>query len=149
MANLEFSMELPAPKEKLFKLLLDFEEFPNYLPHQLNKVKVIERDDNTITTEELFEFKSILTKQISQKTIHKKIDDYILQSQIMTGPAKGSIIELTLDTINSNTHVIVKIDIKLSLKYKLLQPLFKKVYKTMLRGILYKMNTIVINSSNK
>ena len=32
MANLEFSMELPAPKEKLFKLLLDFEEFPNYLP---------------------------------------------------------------------------------------------------------------------
>ena len=37
-------------------------------------------------------------------------------------------------------EVIIKINLKLSLKYKLFTPIVKKAYRQMLTGVLYKMN---------
>ena len=66
----------------------------------------------------------------------------MLKSQILSGPAKSSIIEITIDEKNSISHIIVNIDVKLEFKYKFLSPLIKKSYKTFLMSILYKMQSI-------
>jgi len=46
--------------------------------------------------------------------------------------------------IDSGTRVDVEIDMKLSLKARLLSPIIKKKYKTVLLGILYRMNGIAL-----
>ena len=78
-----------------------------------------------------------------------KYYDGFLKSEVLTGPVKGSIIEVNFDEIESGTNVLAKIQIKLGFKYKFLLPLMKKSYKTFLMGILYKMQSIANSSVSK
>jgi len=63
-----------------------------------------------------------------------------VETEIISGPAKGTIIESVFQKIDSGTKVVIKINLKLGLKYKLFTPIVKKVYKQMLTGVLYKIN---------
>lgn len=141
MSKLDFSINLPASAENLMKLSTDYENLPEYLPHQLQSVKIIDKDDDKIITEEILTFKTVFKNTIEQKAVHKKISDDTLQTEIISGPAKGTIINLIFKKIDSGTNVVTEIDLKLNLKTIFLQPLIKKLYKKMLLGILYKMNT--------
>ena len=145
MSNLDFSIDLPASAENLMKLSLDYENISEYLPNQLQSIKIIEKDDKQTTTEEVLIFKTVFKNTIQQKTIHKKISDNSLQTEIISGPAKGTIIDIEFKGTDSGTKVIVEIDLKLNLKTRFLQPVIKKLYKKMLLGILYKMNTKALN----
>jgi len=141
MSKLDFSINLTASAENLMKLSTDYENLPEYLPHQLQSVKIIEKNDEKIITEEIFTFKTIFKNTIQQKAAHTKTSENTLQTEIISGPAKGTIIDVEFKRIDSGTNVVTKIDLKLNLKTKFLQPLIKKLYKKMLLGILYKMNT--------
>ena len=92
-------------------------------------------------------FTSVFKKKIEQKMLHKKISDNKLYSQIISGPAKGTVINVLYEKNNSGTRVTVDIDLKLSLKFKLIKPLIKKAYKALLTSILYKMNTKALESN--
>ena len=70
-------------------------------------------------------------------------------TEILTGPAKGSVIETTFSINEIGTKINVKISLKLSLKYKILQPMVVKWYKLILQGILLKMNAKIISSDTK
>ena len=142
MSKLEFSINLPAAQDKLMKLALDFEKLPNFLPDQLKEVKIISQNDAETTTEETLVFSTIVKNEIVQKTVHYHSNNKIT-SKIISGPAKGSIIEITYEKIGSGTKVTVSVFLKLSIKAKFLQSLIKKWYKSVLTGILYKMNTTV------
>ena len=143
MANLEFSLDLPAQPSQLMKLFEDYENLPKYLPDQLKSVKIIEKNETVTKTEETVVFRTLIKKVIVQQALHKKISDNKLNTEIISGPAKGTMIYIMFETNNSGSKVIIKINLKLVLKAKILLPLIKKFYKTALTTVFYKMNNII------
>lgn len=147
MGNLDFSFNLEATPEQLMKLSEDYEKLPKYLPDQLKSVKILEINKNETKTEEVIAFSTILTKEIIQQTIHKKIDVNKLHTEIISGPAKGTTINTVFKKNKIGTEIIFELNLKLSLKAKILQPLIKKYYKMILTSILYKMNNEILEST--
>ena len=144
---LDFSINLPASMERLMELSQDFENLPKYLPDQLKSVKILEKKDGEIKTEETLLFSTIIKKEITQETIHRKSQDNKLITDIITGPAKGTKIETVFIKTESGTDVSCNIDLKLDLKTKMLSPLIKKYYKMILTSILYKMNNKILEEN--
>ena len=146
MTNLEFSLDLPAQPSQLMKLSEDYENLPKYLPDQLKSVKIIEKNETVTKTEETVVFSTLIKKVIIQQALHKKISDNKLNTEIISGPAKGTMIYIMFETNNSGSKVIIKINLKLVLKAKILLPLIKKFYKIAITSVLYKMNNMIIES---
>ena len=146
MANLEFSLDLPAQPSQLMKLSEDYENLPKYLPNQLKSVKIIEKNETVTKTEETVVFSTLIKKEIIQQALHKKISDNKLNTEIISGPAKGTVIYIIFETNNSGSKVIIETDLKLILKAKILLPIIKKFYKIALTSVLYKMNNVIIES---
>ena len=140
MALLDFSINLPSASEDLFKIITNFEGLSNFAPVQVKQVKIINKENNFVTTEETFLFSSIIKKQIIQKTFHEITSNKKLKSKIIEGPAKGTLMELILEQVNSGTQITISIDLKLKLYLRIFQPIIKKHYKTYLTSIFYKIN---------
>lgn len=130
------------------KLCTDYESYTKYLPDQLKSVKILAKNDFETTTMEIIEFQHYLKKSFEQKCIHKKISENELYTEVISGPAKGSTIKILFEKIDSGTNVSVNINLKLSLKARFLLPIIKSWYKRIILGILYKMNSMIINSEN-
>tara|TARA_Y100001936_G_C16094155_1_gene690042 strand:+ start:14363 stop:14797 length:435 start_codon:yes stop_codon:yes gene_type:complete len=143
---MDFSLNLPSSKNKLIDLATKYDDFPKYLPDQIKSVDIIEKTSSYTITEETLHLSSVISKSFIQQTKHYALQNDILKSEILSGPAKGSIIEITFSEIDVGTSVHANIDVKLGLKYKFLLPLIKKSYKTFLMGILYKMHAIAMKS---
>ena len=143
MANLEFSLDLPAQPSQLMKLFEDYENLPKYLPDQLKSVRIIEKNETETKTEETIVFSTLIKKEIIQQALHKKISDNKLNTEIISGPAKGTMIYTIFETNNSGSKIIIETDLKLILKAKILLPLIKKFYKTALTAVFYKMNNMI------
>ena len=123
-----------------------YDDFPKYLQDQIKSVDIIEKTSSYTITEETLHLSSVISKSFIQQTKHYSLQNDILKSEILSGPAKGSIIEIIFSEIDVGTSVHANIDVKLGLKYKFLLPLIKKSYKTFLMGILYKMHAIAMKS---
>lgn len=148
MTKLSYMLNLPAQSDQLMELVMDYQNLPSYLPDQLKSVKIIaQQDDGTVTDEEIF-FSSVLKKSIIQQSLHKKTTNNQLLTQIISGPAKGTTVNITFEKNEVGTKISINIDLKLTLKAKFLLPLIKKMYKNILTGIFYKMNNEIL-SSNK
>ena len=144
---LTFSMNVPAPIDKLIGLLEDFENLPMFLPDQLKSVRILEQNDNETKTEETMVFSTIVKKEIVQEAVHKKKNDNELITDIISGPAKGTTIQTIFLKTDAGTNVSFNIDLKLNLKTKILSPLIKKYYKMGLTSILYKMNNKILEEN--
>jgi ribosome-associated toxin RatA of RatAB toxin-antitoxin module len=131
MGHLEFTIRSKLSTEELF----------NYFPMQIKDVRITKQDDNEIITEEKIVFSTIIKNVISQKSLHKKISDNELVTEIIDGPAKGSIINVICNQIDSGIEVKFVVDLKLSLKAKFLTPLIKKFYKKYLTALVLKFYT--------
>ena len=147
MATLEFSLILDAKKDQLIKYATDYERLPKYMPHQLQQCKIIENTKDGIITEEIITFKTIINKTIHQQTLHKKFDNE-LYSIVISGPAKNTEVKVYFETINSQTKVIVHVNLNLNLSMKLLSPLIKKYYKMVFTSFLFRLNTDIIEQIN-
>jgi len=147
LPTFELSKTVQASPEKLFSKILDFEYYSNYFP-QIKNITILEKSDTKIVTQETFVFKSIFKKEIVQDTIHN-IGDNKLKSEIISGYAKNSTIDVLLTKINTETKVDVKADIHLGLKGKILQPLIKKFFEMYVNGIIMKMLTRIGLDENK
>ena len=141
MAQLEFITTSKLSSEEFFKYFLDFEYYPNYFPDQIKDIKITQQNDNEIITEEKIVFSTIVKNVISQTSLHKRISDNELVTKIVDGPAKGSIIHVICNQIESGIEVKFVVDLKLSLKAKFLTPLIKKFYKKYLTALVLKFNT--------
>ena len=139
---LEFEIILDSSINKLKKLILDFETYPNYLPDQIQKVRVIQKESNLIKTEETILFSSFFKKEIIQQSTHMEISENQLLTKIESGPAKNSEIELILSPIGNGTKINIKINLKLSLSTRFLLPIIKKWYKRIITGVIYKMDAV-------
>lgn len=142
-------MTLPAKIGKFIEFSKDYQSFSEYLPQQLKKITILEKNDRGTVTEETLVFSSVIKKEIKQQSLHYEKSKTILITEILTGPAKGSVIDTNFSITNSNTKIDVKISLKLALQYRILQPLIVKWYKLILQGILLKMNAKIISSDTK
>jgi len=149
VASLEFSMTLPAKIGKFIEFSKDYQSFSEYLPQQLKKITILEKNDRGTVTEETLVFSSVIKKEIKQQSLHYEKSKTILITEILTGPAKGSVIDTNFSITNSNTKIDVKISLKLALQYRILQPLIVKWYKLILQGILLKMNAKILSSDKE
>jgi ribosome-associated toxin RatA of RatAB toxin-antitoxin module len=147
MANLQFSLNLSSPPEELIKHSMDYESYVNYLPDHIKNIIIVETKNDEIITEETLEFHTIIKTKIIQKSSHQK-NNNVLSSQIISGPFKDSTINATFNATDSGTNVDVIADLKIPLKYKILSIAIKKMYKLVLRGVLYKINNKIINQKN-
>ena len=143
MSILEFSLDLPSQPSQLMKLSEDYENLPKYLPDQLKSVRIIEKNETETKTEETIVFSTLIKKEIIQQALHKKISNNKLNTEIISGPAKGTMIYTIFETNNSGSKIIIETDLKLILKAKIFLPLIKKFYKTVLTAVFYKMNNMI------
>tara|TARA_B110000438_G_scaffold235025_1_gene231602 strand:- start:2179 stop:2637 length:459 start_codon:yes stop_codon:yes gene_type:complete len=149
MTSLEFSMTLPAKIEKFIEFSKDYESFSEYLPQQIKKILILEKNSQGTITEETLVFSSVIKKEINQQSLHYEKSQNNLITEILSGPAKGSIIDLVFSIDKLGTRIDVKILLNISFKYKILKPMIVKWYKMILQGILLKMNTKIIQSETK
>ena len=145
MSELDFSVSSKIPKEKLFTHLIDFEYYKNFFPQQINKILITNKTSTEIQTTEELVFSSIIKNNIHQKSIHKLHPNEKIITEIIDGPAKGTLITISLSDINSETEVIFNVDLKLSFKAMFLQPLIKKFYKRYLTSLMHKLNNRELN----
>ncbi len=66
------------------------------------------------------------------------MSDKELFTEIIEGPAKGSIIKIICTKNDQGSQIKFDLDLKLSLKAKFLKPFIKKLYKRYLIAIVYK-----------
>ena len=120
--------------------IIDFEYYKNFFPGQLKEIKILDRQNNEITTEESVIFTSLLKSSFVQKSCHKLISDKELLTEIIEGPAKGSVIKVICIENDQGSVVKFDVNLKLSLKAKLLEPFIKKLYKRYITAVIYKIN---------
>ena len=146
MTKLTFTLNLPAPAEKLIELSSDYEKLVEYLPDQIKSVKIIERNNDEIITEETLTFTSFIKAEITQQARHKKIKPNELLTEIISGPFIGSNLMAKFDKTDNGTKVTIDVNLKIPMRYKLATMVIKKYYRIFLSSVLYKMNTTALNS---
>ena len=142
MGNLQFSINYPIDPEKLMSFITDFESYQNFFPNQIKEVKILERQNNEIITEETIIFSTLIKHPFVQKSRHKIISDKELFTEILEGPAKGSVVKIICDKNDQGSQIKFDADLRLSLKAKLLAPFIKKLYKRYLTAIIYKISEL-------
>lgn len=143
---MEFSMNMESSVEEVFKKLIDFESMPDLLPRQLKNVEIISKKLDQIVTRETIVFKTIVKNEIVQESSHE-IGDNKIKTVITSGPAKDSVINMKLEKRDSGSTIIINIDLKLSLKARILLPIIKKAYQSLLTGILYKIDALIMEKN--
>ena len=149
MGKTEFILTSKSPPERLLEYILDFEYYTTYFPIQIKDVKIIKHENNEIITEEKIVFSTLVKNVIKQKSLHKKISDKELITEIIDGPAKGTIVNISCKQIESGSEISFIIDLKLSLKAKFLQRLIKKFYKRYLTALILKINAREVDKQIK
>ena len=138
MKNLQFSVNSPIEPEKLMSFITDFKYYQKFFPNQIKEVKILERQNNEIITEETIIFSTLIKRSFVQKSRHKIISDKELFTEILEGPAKGSIVKIICSENDQGSQIEFDTELKLSLKAKFLSPFIKKLYKQYLTAIIFK-----------
>ena len=140
MTNLQFQTDSPIEPEKLMSYITNFESYQKFFPNQIKEVKILDRQNNEITTEETIIFSTLIKYAFVQKSHHKLMSDKELFTEIIEGPAKGSIIKIICTKNDQGSQIKFDLDLKLSFKAKFLKPFIKKLYKRYLIAIVYKIS---------
>ena len=139
---MKFAMQMESLPNDIFAELINFKNMPNLLPRQLKRVEIISEKENQIMTRETLVFKTVVKNEIVQESTHK-IGNNEIETTITSGPAKNTIINMKVKQKENGSNVEIIIDLKLSLKAKILRPIVKKVYSSLLTGVLYKIDTLI------
>jgi hypothetical protein len=143
MSKLEFKTSSTLNSKILIKHIMDFEYYSKYFPLQIKEVKIIEEKNNEIITEEKIIFRTLVKNVIEQKSLHKKTSENKLITEILEGPAKGTIVNIFCNDVSSGSEIIINVDLKLSLKAIFLKPLIKKFYQKYLTALIFKISNRV------
>jgi len=152
---LSFSLTIPSPAEEIKQKITDFKNLKNYMPLQIEEVRIIKNEDelkdislneNQVVTEEVITSKAVLKTKIKQRSL-QTINDNSLVTKIIEGPAEGTVIKIDLEQQDEQTLVSISIDPKLKIKYFFLKPLIGKEYKKIFTAILYRINTEIMSKN--
>jgi len=134
----DFSTIIDCNATSFFQVLTDYKNLVKYLPRQLNNIQIINESENITTIEVSIIFKTLIKKEITQQVqIIKKSENTIIMN-ILDGHSKNTKVVIDIKSEDSKTKINVDIDLKLSLKSRILSPIIKREYKTMLQGVFMK-----------
>ena len=143
MSKLEFNTTSSLKSNILLEHIMDFEYYSNYFPYQIKEVNIIKKEDKEIITEEKIIFRTLVKNVIEQKSLHKKISNNELITEIIEGAAKGTIVRMFCVDTSSGSEITVTVDLKLSLKAIFLKPFIKKFYQKYLTALIFKITNRV------
>jgi len=145
MPDFNFEMTLSADPKKLFELVTNYENYQEVFPDQLKNVSIVSRNDFEVITKEVLTFNTYFKNtELYQKTSHN-VHYPKLSSNVIEGPFKGTVVKVTFGELDGGCKVTINVELKISLKYKILSPIIKNKYKNILTSLLYKMNNIAMN----
>jgi ribosome-associated toxin RatA of RatAB toxin-antitoxin module len=116
MPKVKVEKIIKANREKIFNLVTDFENLSQRFPQFFKSVKVISREGNTVTTEDLA---VMAGREVHQTTKHILTSPQVDEVYLLSGDAKDSHIVTKYETIPEGTKVTVEGDFKLAGKLKL------------------------------
>ena len=131
MKTIEFTINTEFPPKKIIEIATDYQNISKFFPTQL-KCKVLEEGEDVIIEEKITISK--LRKTITQITKHSKLSSDKLKTEVLSGPAKGTIAEIVFKEIDHQTVIKVSLSLKLGLQYKLLGNIIKNRYHTVLHS---------------
>lgn len=140
MSKLEFETSSNLKSNVLLEYIIDFEYYPNYFPLQLKDVKIIKKEKNEIITEEKIVFSTLVKNTIEQRSLHKQISVNQLTTEIIEGPAKGSLVTILCNDTDSGSEIKISVDLKLSMKALFLKPFIGKFYQKYLTALIFKIS---------
>jgi len=140
MVTMNHSFELDCNEKNLFKILTNYENLSKYLPRKLQKIEILEENENYTTVNATILLKTLIKKEFSQKLKIEVKSESNLSIEILDGNAKGTHVIISLSTKNQKTLCHVNSDVKLSLKTIILLPILKAEYNTFVLGVFKKMN---------
>ena len=141
MVVMDYSTELEFGVDRFLEILTDYEKLPEYLPRQLQRIEIVDKDDNYTIIKAVILLRSLIKREfILEIKIEKKSDEIIL-AEILDGIAKGTKITISIFTQEEKTMCKISTDTKLSLKIIVLLPIIKREYKGFVSDVLNKIFT--------
>lgn len=135
---MDFSTVINCNASNFFQVLTDYENLVKYLPRQLKNIKIINETDDVVIIEVSIIFKTLIKKEITQQIEILKKSEKTIVMNVLDGHAKNTKAVIDIESHDSNTKINVDIDLKLSLKSRILSPIIKREYKTLLQGVFMK-----------
>ena len=136
-----YSTKLEFGVDRFLEILTDYEKLPKYLPRQLQRIEIVDKDDNYTIIKAVILLRSLIKHEfILEVKIEKKSDEIIL-AEILDGIAKGTKITISIFTQEEKTMCKISADVKLSLKIIVLLPIIKREYKGFVSDVLNKIFT--------
>ena len=79
MVMMDYSTELEFGVERFLEILTDYEKLPEYLPRQLQRIEIVDKDDNYTIIKAVILLRSLIKREfILEIKIEKKSDEIIL-----------------------------------------------------------------------
>ena len=145
MVEMNYSFELSCSKDKFFHVLTDYQNLVEYMPRQLQKIEILEKQDRYTIIESTIFLRNIIKKQFSQRLkIHVESENRILL-EILDGMAKGTQSTISIILDDEKTVCNINTNVKLSLKATILYPIIKKEY----TGFLTKITRKIMEKINE
>ena len=145
MVKMNYSFELSCDKDKFFHVLTDYQNLVEYMPRQLQKIEILEKQDKHTIIESTIFLRNLITKQFSQRLkIHVESENKILL-EILDGIAKGTQSTISIISDDEKTVCNINTNVKLSLKAAILYPIIKKEY----AGFLTKVSKKIMGNINE
>lgn len=116
MPKVKVEKIVKADRDKIFSMVTDFENLPNKFPQFFKSVKVVSREGNTVTTEDLAVMSG---REVQQTAKHILTPGHVDEVFLLSGEAKGSHVVTNYETIPEGTKIKVEGDFKLAGKLKL------------------------------
>ena len=136
MVVMDYSTELEFGVDRFLEILTDYDKLPEYLPRQVQRIEIVDKDDNYTIIKAVILLRSLIKREfILEIKIEKKSDEIIL-AEILDGIAKGTKITISIFTQEEKTMCKISTDTKLSLKIIVLLPIIKREYKGFVSGVL-------------
>jgi hypothetical protein len=145
MVKMNYSFELSCDKDKFFHVLTDYQNLVEYMPRQLQKIEILEKQDKHTIIELTIFLRNLIKKQFSQRLkIHVESENKILL-EILDGIAKGTQSTISIISDDEKTVCNINTNVKLSLKAAILYPVIKKEYV----GFLTKVSRNIMGNINE
>ena len=136
MVKIEHSFELDCDEKKFIDVFTNYENLTDYLPRQLQRIKVIETHENYTIIEVTIFVRSIIKKEFTQRLKIEKKSENVLIMEVLDGIAKGT--QTTISILYQEEKSICEVvtNAKLTLKTAILIPIMKKEYEGILTKFL-------------
>ena len=145
MVIMQTSNELEFSSDKFIGILTNYENLSGYLPRQLQKIEIIEKNENLTKIKAVIFLRSLIKQEFVLEIEIEEKSYGLFIANILDGIAKGTKITITISEQNMKTLCDIETDVKLSLKTIVLLPIIKREYKGFVQGIL----SNILNKVNK